>query len=97
MKAEEHSVEFTFYLGNWNDYEGFFKLVEKELNESEHNIEIDIPYTVQVKEDSPENLGTIFGKGECKLYKHGRFPRKAPIVSITAEEILHDVINPINK
>lgn len=97
VKAEEHSVEFTFYLGNWNDYEGFFKLVEKELNESGHNINIDIPYTVQVNEDSPENLGSISGKGECKLYKHGRFPRKDPIVSITAEEISHDVINPINK
>lgn len=93
-KAEDHSVTFKFYLGNWNDYEGFFKLVEKEINESGHLINISIPYTVDVDESSSNVLGMIKGSGECKLYKFGGFSLPHPIVDLTSPEISFNIINP---
>ena len=93
-KAEDHSVTFTFYLGNWNDYEGFFKLFEGERNKSGHSINVSIPYTVDIDENSPSVLGTIKGSGECKLYKFGFIAPKKPIVSITSPEISFNVSNP---
>lgn len=92
--VKDHSVTFTFYLGNWNDYEGFFKLVESERNKTGKTIDISIPYTVDVDETSPSILGSIKGSGECNLYKFGLFSIKTPIVSITSPEISFDVLNP---
>lgn len=92
--VKDHSVTFTFYLGNWNDYEGFFKLVESERNKTGKTIDISIPYTVDVDETSPSILGSIKGSGECNLYKFGLFSIKTPIVSITSPEISFDVSNP---
>lgn len=94
--AEDHSVKFTFNLGNWNDYEGFFNLVEKELDSPGHTIDIKIPYTVEVvnKEDS---IGNISGEGECKLYKFGTIVIKDPIVNISSPKVEYQIINPLNK
>lgn len=94
IKAEDHSVTFTFYLGNWNDYAGFFKFVEKDMNEVENRINISIPYTVEVNDSSTNILGTIKGSGECKLYKFGSFSLSHPIVELTSPEINFNVINP---
>ncbi|MCB6983371.1 hypothetical protein LI068_07015 [Peptostreptococcus anaerobius] len=91
---KDHSVTFTFYLGNWNDYEGFFKLVESERNKTGKTIDISIPYTVDADESSPSMLGSIKGSGECNLYKFGFLSIKTPIVSITSPEISLDVLNP---
>jgi len=93
-KLEDHSVTFVFYLGNWNDYAGFFKLVEDDRNNLENFINISIPYTVDVDDSSADVLGTIKGSGECKLYKFGSFSLSHPIVDLTSPEIGFDVINP---
>ena len=92
--VKDHSVTFTFYLGNWNDYEGFFKLVGSERNKTGKTIDISIPYTVDADETSPSILGSIKGSGECNLYKFGLFSIKTPIVSITSPEISFDISNP---
>lgn len=93
-KVEYHFITFTFYLGNWNDYEVFFKLFESERNKAGHPIDISIPYTVNVDENSPSVLGTVKGAGECNLYKFCFGLIKTQIVSINSPEIGFDVMNP---
>ena len=78
---KDNSVVITIQLGNWNDYKEFFKLVESERNQTGHEINVNIPYTVEGKE---ELLGTITGSGICQLYKFGNHPVNDPIVNITS-------------
>lgn len=78
---KDNSVVITIQLGNWNDYKEFFKLVESERNQTGHEINVNIPYTVEGKE---ELLGTITGSGICQLYKFGNHPISDPIVNITS-------------
>lgn len=75
----DNSVVITIQLGNWNDYKEFFKFVESERNQTGHEINVNIPYTVEGKE---ELLGTITGSGVCRLYKFGKRPVADPIVNI---------------
>lgn len=97
VSPEDHSVKFTFYLGTWNDYEGFFNLVEKELDSPNHTIDISIPFTVKANENTSKVLGTVKGNGECKLYKFGILSPKGPIIDITSPEVKCEILNPINK
>ncbi|MDD7182126.1 hypothetical protein [Peptostreptococcus porci] len=86
-----NSVTFTFNLGNWNDYKGFFELYEKEKGETGHSITINIPYSVEIKDSSVSNLGTISSDGKCELYKKVLFWEQK-IVDITATKLNLDVI-----
>lgn len=87
-----NSVTFRLYLGNWNDYEGFFKLVEKEINQTGHSININIPYSVEITDTATTNLGTISANGKCELYKYGGWlGYGANIVNITSKPISFDV------
>ena len=81
-----NSVVFTFRLGNWNDYKGFFELVASERGQSGHLINIDIPYTADGTNAPAHFLGTVTGSGICQLYKHGKFPLIRPIVDIEITE-----------
>lgn len=67
-----NSVSFRLFLGNWNDYKGFFELYETEKGLEGHAITIRIPYSVEIT-DSNLNLGTITATGTCELYKYGGF------------------------
>ncbi|WP_071028040.1 hypothetical protein [Peptoniphilus raoultii] len=63
VDAQEHSVKFTFNLGSWNDYEGFFKLVESELDSTGKTIYISIPYTIEGIHNPSDISGIITGFG----------------------------------
>lgn len=93
----ENVVTVVIQLGNWNDYAGFFELVEKEINKPGHLIKVEVPFEIDASNANPGyTLATIKSKGDCKLYYNGRWsflPKyKKPIVDIAAKEILHDVI-----
>ncbi|RGK73646.1 hypothetical protein DXC94_03010 [Streptococcus anginosus] len=82
----DNSVTFTFNLGNWNDYEEFFKLYEGEKGTTGHPISISIPYSVEIKDAGASTLGTISADGKCELfYKKWFFETK--IVDVTATKI----------
>lgn len=51
-----------------------------------HPISINIPYSVEVKDDSVKNLGQITAEGNCELYKKALF-WGIEIVDIMAKEI----------
>ena len=94
-KDSSDVVTIVMQLGNWNDYAGFFALVENEIGKSNHLIKVEIPFTIDVTNANPgDTLATITSKGECKLYYNGRlsFLYKAPIVDINAEEISNNII-----
>lgn len=57
-----HSIKITFKLGTWNDYGGFFKLVQSD-NESSF-ITVDIPF--KLKDDGSASW-KVKGRGECRL------------------------------
>ncbi|TCD54443.1 hypothetical protein EJ419_03485 [Alloscardovia theropitheci] len=84
-----NSVTFTFNLGNWNDYKGFFELYKSERGASGHPISISIPYTVDITDISSSQIGQITAKGSCELYKYGRLFFSSKIVNISI------VTNPI--
>lgn len=65
------SVTFTFNLGQWNDYEGFFKLYDEEKNNNAA-IEIKVPFTAPVENQNAKPQGTITGTGLCELYYYGK-------------------------
>lgn len=82
----KNAVTFKLYLGNWNDYKGFFDLYVSEKDLSDHTIYINIPYSL--KEGYTDNLGAITANGFCKLYKYGRmFGYGLNIVDVSAEEL----------
>ena len=78
-----NSVTFTMYLGNWNDYKGFFDLYTAEQGTTGHAISINIPYSVEVTNTSTQNLGTITASGECALYKYGFLAFGTRMVNVT--------------
>lgn len=92
-KTDVTKVEFTFNLGNWNDYGGFFDLVKEDMESLDDNIKISIPYTIDLKENKLEEIGNITGEGDCILSYFGKRPVKNPVVSI--DVLADDVI--INK
>ncbi|WP_347161406.1 hypothetical protein [Peptostreptococcus anaerobius] len=85
-EVSEHSVKFTFYLGNWNDYKGFFDLVASEQNKKGHEINISVPYTVDSSKVSEGVVGQIKGSGKCLLIKSGGRFSGRKIVNITSPE-----------
>ena len=94
-KDSSDVVTIVMQLGNWNDYAGFFALVEKEIGQPNHLIRVEIPFTIDANNANPgDTLATITSKGECKLYYNGRwsFLYRDPIVNINAEEISNNII-----
>lgn len=89
--ASDNSVNITFYLATdayWHDYEGFFKLYEKEAAKAEDaasKIRINIPYLVEAKSDI-NNYGEITVNGHCNLFKAGRIFAGMRMVDITLEQ-----------
>lgn len=94
--STNNTVDITYKLGNWNDYEGFFKLVEAERGQSGHLITLKIPYTVELS-TTTGNLGTIKAHGSCKLYKYGKIYREKQIVNVTTDLDFEIVRGSVNK
>lgn len=88
---KNNSVTFTFNLGNWNDYKGFFDLYETEKGLGGHPITINIPYSVEIKDSTTSNLGRISADGKCELFYKKLF-FQTQIVDITASEISLDIV-----
>lgn len=88
-----NSVTFTFSLGNWNDYKGFFELYEKERKAgmTGHPISINLPYSVEVKDDSVKNLGQITAEGKCELF-YKKFIFQKQIVDIKTNKAIVNVV-----
>ncbi|KFJ04431.1 hypothetical protein [Bifidobacterium tsurumiense] len=91
IDTANNSVTFTFYLGNWNDYKGFFALVAKEAGQTGHRITVNVPYTVS-SDSASQSLGTVIGSGSCSLYKGGNWYNGAEIISVTASDVSIDVL-----
>lgn len=93
----DNSVNITFYLATdayWHDYEGFFKLYEKEAAKTEDaasKIRISIPYLVEAKNDI-SNYGEITVNGHCNLYKAGRVFAGMKMVDITLEQFTKTIL-----
>ncbi len=72
VKTEKRKTfKLRFYLGNWNDYKGFFAMYEAIKGQTGHKIEINIPYSVDVTGNSNNVLGTVKSEGVCALFKGG--------------------------
>lgn len=72
VKTEKRKTfKLRFYLGNWNDYQGFFAMYEAIKGQTGHKIEINIPYSVDVTGNSNNVLGTVKSEGVCALFKGG--------------------------
>lgn len=90
-EESDNSVNITFYLATdayWHDYEGFFRLYEREAEKPEEEaskIRITIPYTVEAKSDI-NNYGEITVNGHCNLYKAGKIFAGMKMVDITLEQ-----------
>ena len=85
---ESNTIKVTFDLGNWNDYRGFFQLVESEHNELGHLIKIAIPYKVDANSVDGDSLGTVMGSGKCELYKTtGMFKGKIVDINILGGQL----------
>jgi len=85
---DSNSVTFRLFLGTWNDYKGFFELYDKEKGTTGHNISINIPYSVEIKDQATTDLGTISSNGKCELYKYGGwFGYGTKIVNVTSKPI----------
>lgn len=82
--VKNNTCTFVFNLGNWNDYEGFFKLYESEKGTTGHAIEIEIPFEVKVTDTSVHNLGQVTTSGKCELYKKFLRVFDFNIVDVTA-------------
>ncbi len=89
--SASNSVTIVFYLGNWNDYAGFFNLVAAERNQTGHLINVNIPYTADGTNVASDLLGTVSGSGICQFYKYGNFPRISPIVDISSPSISRNI------
>lgn len=73
VKAEKRKTfKLRFYLGNWNDYQEFFAKYEAIKGQTEHKIDIIIPYSVDVTGNSNNVLGIVKSEGICALYKGGK-------------------------
>ena len=87
------TVKFTFSLGNWNDYKGFFELYESEMGTTGHAINISVPYSIAVNDPSQTSLGTISASGKCELYKYGGvFFYGTKIVNVTTTPLSFNVV-----
>lgn len=87
-----NSVTIRFYLGSWNDYKGFFEIYEKEKGTTGHPISLNIPYSVEITDQSVTSLGTINSNGKCELYKYGGiFGYGSNIVNVTSKPLSFDV------
>lgn len=85
-----NTVILKMYLGNWNDYKGFFELYEGEIDKPENKIKINIPF--KVNEAVSGNIGVITADGYCKLYKYGGiFGYGLNIVDVTAEKLTFNI------
>lgn len=82
-----NSFKVRFYLGNWNDYKGFFAMYEKEQNKMNHKITVEIPYSVEIEDNTKTDLGTISAEGACALYKGGKRFFNTQLVDITIPKI----------
>lgn len=72
VKSENRrTFKIRFYLGNWNDYQGFFAMYENIKGQNGHKIEISIPYSVDINDENQNNLGTVSSEGVCALFKGG--------------------------
>lgn len=72
VKTEKRKTfKLRFYLGNWNDYKGFFAMYEAIKGQTGHKIEINIPYSVDVTGNTNNVLGTVKSEGICALFKGG--------------------------
>lgn len=90
---ENNAVTFRLFLGSWNDYKGFFELYEKEKGTTGHPITINIPYSVEITDQTTTNLGTISANGKCELYKYGGFfGYGANVVNVTSKPLSFDVM-----
>lgn len=88
-----NSVTFRFYLGSWNDYKGFFELYEKEKGTTGYQISLNIPYSVEINDESATTLGTITSNGKCELYKYGGwFGYGLNIVNVTSKPLSFNVV-----
>lgn len=83
----EKSFKLRFYLGNWNDYKGFFAMYEKEQNKMDHKITVEIPYSVEIEDDAKTDLGTISAEGVCALYKGGNWLFNTQLVDIKMPKV----------
>lgn len=85
-----NTVTFKMYLGNWNDYKGFFELYEREKDKPDNKIIINIPFSVDAAASG--NIGDITDDGYCKLYKYGGiFGYGLNIVDVTAEKLSFNI------
>lgn len=75
-------VTMRFFLGNWDDYAGFFNRVAAEQETTGHIIHVVIPFTVSESDLSKK----ITGSGNCDLFKYGNLLNfyGAHIVHITS-------------
>lgn len=87
-----NSVTFTFNLGNWNDYEGFFNMYEEEKKAgmTGHPISINIPYSVEVQDNSVKTLGDITAEGKCELF-YKKFIFHKQIVDIKTNKVVINI------
>lgn len=90
-----NKVNFTFNLGNWNDYSGFFDLVKPELKEAGHTINIKIDYEITVPDNMTKEDGIIKCNGACDVYYFGKKKDLVsnPIISITLSDVLFNILN----
>lgn len=85
-----NTVTFKMYLGNWNDYKGFFELYEREKDKPDNKIIINIPFSVDAAASG--NIGDIIADGYCKLYKYGGiFGYGLNIVDVTAKKLSFNI------
>lgn len=85
-----NTVTFKMYLGNWNDYKGFFELYEGEKDKPDNKNIINISFSVDAAASG--NIGDITADGYCKLYKYGGiFGYGLNIVDVTAEKLSFNI------
>ena len=87
VKAEKRKTfKLRFYLGNWNDYQEFFAKYEAIKGQTEHKIDIIIPYSVDVTGNSNNVLGIVKSEGICALYKGGKRFSGKQLVNVELKE-----------
>lgn len=87
VKDEKRKTfKLRFYLGNWNDYQGFFAMYEKIKGETGHKIEISIPYSVDITNNNQDTLGNVSSEGVCALFKGGNKFSGKQLVNVELKE-----------
>lgn len=73
QKTVGNTVHLTLNLGNWNDYQGFFKLYENDAKNSNSAVQVTIAYSKNLGDQSAAPTNDYAkGSGNCELYYHGR-------------------------